>query len=586
MERTVPRSASDEIDLYLRTIYSLLKSTTEVKVRSLEEVHAGINSSLHPYARKSTLDASAFIYSILRLPDCISHVSSIVLGQSASLFARYGYEDIESWEPVSARARRRRCYYDGKQTLACFIASRSDIEDVIPVLVAYQIEWNKLHDLLQDCPHDLLETIQPHDEDQLEQLAEVLKLPIEDLTRLVAVLDNDLSVVLQDIAANYCEMGVRLLSGSLSEYLRATRLWWENIHQNAPGLTESPVYFISSNTHSITNLVSGFALQHKEELVEFLKTDVNAFLLSEWEEIADHKVQSNQENFFYYLMKKYQQTPAGRHLIEEQAAYEKTRGITRIHSLHTFDVDAQIIRLSDLDRRSIDPRLLEDEQLKEHADRCDFLECSNALILNIDYPLGLGAYNILSKLAEELSEILGVYIMGKGATLNGVKGDMMIPSVVQDEQSLNTYLFQNVFTAHDVEPYLVYGTVLDNQKALTVLGTFLQNSRLMDVMYREGYTDIEMEAGPYLSAVYEMTRPKRYPVNEIVNLYGVPFEIGVLHYASDTPLSKGKNLGAGALSYEGMDSTYAASVAIMRRILNQEYKRLSAGGMYPKKQGN
>ena len=28
----------------------------------------------------------------------------------------------------------------------------------------------------------------------------------------------------------------------------------------------------------------------------------------------------------------------------------------------------------------------------------------------------------------------------------------------------------------------------------------------MDVFYREGYTDIEMEAGPYLSAIYEMTR--------------------------------------------------------------------------------
>jgi len=101
----------------------------------------------------------------------------------------------------------------------------------------------------------------------------------------------------------------------------------------------------------------------------------------------------------------------------------------------------------------------------------------DAVLLNIDYPLGLGAYNILSKLAEHLTEILGVYIMGKAATLNGVRGDIMIPSVVQDEQSLNTYLFQNVFTARDIEPHLVYGTVLDNQKALTVLGTFLQNSR-------------------------------------------------------------------------------------------------------------
>ena len=71
------------------------------------------------------------------------------------------------------------------------------------------------------------------------------------------------------------------------------------------------------------------------------------------------------------------------------------------------------------------------------------------------------------------------------------------------------------------------------------MGTFLQNARFMDVFYREGYTDIEMESGSYLSAIYEMVRPRRHPVNEIANLYEAPFDIGILHYASDTPLSKG-----------------------------------------------
>jgi hypothetical protein len=100
----------------------------------------------------------------------------------------------------------------------------------------------------------------------------------------------------------------------------------------------------------------------------------------------------------------------------------------------------------------------------------------------------------------------------------------------------------------------------------------------MEVFYREGYTDIEMEAGPYLSAVYEMYRPKRHPINEIVNLYGVPFEVGILHYASDTPLSKGKNLGAGSLSYYGLDATYAVSIAALRRILCREQARLNQPG--------
>jgi hypothetical protein len=164
--------------------------------------------------------------------------------------------------------------------------------------------------------------------------------------------------------------------------------------------------------------------------------------------------------------------------------------------------------------------------------------------------------------------------MGKAATLNGRVGDVMISNVVHDEHSQNTYLFSNCFTAGDVAPFLTYGTVLDNQKAISARGTFLQNPRYMDVFYREGYTVIEMEAGPYLSAIYEAFRPKRHPSNEIVNLYGVPFDIGFLHYASDTPMSKGRNLGAGSLSYAGMDPTYAAAIAVLRRILAQEIQRL------------
>jgi len=145
--------------------------------------------------------------------------------------------------------------------------------------------------------------------------------------------------------------------------------------------------------------------------------------------------------------------------------------------------------------------------------------------------------------------------------------------VVHDEHSQNTYLFNNCFSAQDVAPFLTYGTVLDNQKAISALGTFLQNSRYMSVFYQEGYTVIEMEGGPYLSSIYEAVRPNRHPQNEIVTLYGAPFDIGILHYASDTPFTKGKNLGTN-LSYSGVDPTYASSVAILHRILTKEGERM------------
>lgn len=568
MERTVPSTASEEIDLYLRTIYSLLRTTAEVQIRTLEEVHAGMNSSLHPLARSAAPDASAFIYGLLRLPDCLPRVRLVLLGQNLDVFATHGFARVENWQPVTARARRRRCFFNGADTLACYIASRSDIDDIIPVLTAYQIEWNKLNRRLQNIPLEMIDSA-ARDPATRSSLADALEMPVEDLERLRAIWSSDFSTRLAEIRASRCALRVRLLSGSLNEYWRSTHTWWRNIERAVPDLLQHPVYFISSNPHSVTNLLSGFALQRRGELLAELETQPEDSLRAEWADIRTRQVPSSEENFLYYLLKKVQSSTAGAALTRAQAACEQALGFRRIPSVHTFDVETQVIELSRLDPATIDPRL---------APECDdcfsFLARSDAFILNLDYPLGLAAYNLLVKVAEQVQRVLGVYIMGKAASLNGVRGDVMIPNVVFDEHSQNTYLFQNALSAADVAPYLIYGTVLDNQKAVSVLGTFLQNARVMDVVYREGYTDIEMEAGPYLSAVYEMVRPKRHPYNEIVNLYGAPFDVGILHYVSDTPLSKGRNLGAGALSYFGMDSTYASSIAILRRIFKVEQARV------------
>lgn len=568
MERTVPKSASDEIDLYIRTIYSLLRSTTEVQIRSLEEVHAGMNSSLHIFARNDVSDTSALIYATLRLPDCIAEVETIILGQSSLLFDRHGYQDVENWERVFSRARRRPTFYNQKGLLAVFIASQSDIEDVVPILTAYQIEWNKIHATLQKHQEKILLLSQQKELPDSKTLADLLNINVEDAARLLTIWGEETINLLKKIVKKKCKFKVRLLNGSLSEYRKATRIWWDTIESVIPSLLERPVYFISSNPHSIPNLLSGFALMSKPDLINFIENSSDQTLRSEWDCLQQSECATSIENFLYYVLKKYQQSSFGINSVERQSQHEGSFGIHRIHPQHSFDVETQVIELQKLDMDHLDPRLVSDTTMKE------ILRQSDALIFNIDYPLGLGAYNILIKIAEHVSDILGVYIMGKSATLNGVRGDIMIPNVVQDEHSQNTYLFNNCFTASTVTPFLNYGTVLDNQKALTVLGTFLQNSKLMDVMYREGYTDIEMEAGPYLSAIYEMSRPKRHPVNEIVNLQGLSFEVGILHYVSDTPMSKGKNLGAGALSYEGVDSTYASSLSILSRIFELERLRV------------
>ncbi len=574
MERTVPTRASEEIDLYLRTIYSLLRSTTRVRIRTLEEVHAGINSSLHHLARTQTPDVSSFVYANLRLPDCMPQTQAVLLGQSATVFNQHGFDNVEEWEEVTARARRRRCFYNGDGLLACYIASRSDIDDVVPLMTAYQIEWNKLHFMLLEYSDEEFNQISPETQQDLDKLAKCFQISLDDLLRLKIIWGNRFLPMLKNIRGRKLDLEVQLFSGSLNEYRRATRYWWDNIEKNFPDITKRPIYFISSNPHSIPNLLSGFALIQKDRLTQFLRKEGDEDLLAEWHDISKEEVPSRPENFLYYILKKYQATRGGSDLVKTQADYEQEFGINRIPSEHSFDVEAEIISLSDLNPNTIDPRLTPETIAGEQTD-WSFLKESNALIFNINYPLGLAAYNLMVKIAEHICPLLGIYIMGKAATLNGKRGDILIPNVTYDEQSQNTYLYNNIFTAADVSPYLIYGTVLDNQKSVSVFGTYLQNASIMEVIYREGYTDIEMEAGPYMSAVYELFRPDRHPINEIVNLYGVPFDLGILHYASDTPLTKGENLGAGTLSYFGVDSTYAASLAILKRIMQREHDRVT-----------
>src|ERR671919_2773061 len=136
---------SDEVELYHRTYTTLLRSSGETLLRVLEPSHRSMNSSLHPLAATSELDLGAFLYALRRLPASIWTAGVIVMGQEAQVFERAGIGRIEEWEPVEAPARRRR-WYDGHEgVLAVLLASTSDLDDLIPTLVAYQVEWNKLH---------------------------------------------------------------------------------------------------------------------------------------------------------------------------------------------------------------------------------------------------------------------------------------------------------------------------------------------------------------------------------------------------------------------------------------------------------
>lgn len=569
----LPGSKQD-VDLYVRTYTTMLRSTGEVKVKALEQAHLNSDSALHVNARRKEPDISAFLYCVQRLPSCIMHVRRVLLGQSEEVFHKHGFQ-VEKWQPVSAPGRRRRWEWDGKENLAVYVSSASDVDDLVPTVTGFQIEWNKFHMLLNADPNtrDLLATIHTTPPALLNEVTRVIQsrllIGLDDWQRLLAVWGEMLWDNLRMMAETQKSFTLRMLGGTYIGYAKATEQWWAPVERllESSGLTDRPVYFVSSNTHALVNLLGGSILRGRKDVEDFILGSNDPELIVEYNKLRRGEVRSSIENMLYYASRRfYNESDAGREMYKRKAQEERERGIHHLPSREGMPIDVQVIELARLNPEEFDPRIKSGDNER--------LSNSPAVIINIDYPLGLAAYYIFVQVSESLENIKGVYVLGKAATLNGRIGDVMISDSVYDEHTLNTYWLDNCFSAADVAPFLVHGSVLDNQKAVTVKGTYLQNRSYLDFYYRENYTVVEMEAGPYLNAMYEYTYPTRHPNNEHVNFTKLPIDVGFLHYGSDTPYTRGKNLGAIRLAYLGMDSAYATSVAILRRIFDCELATL------------
>ena len=550
---------SDEVELYQRTYNTLLRSSGETHLRVLEPAHRAMGSSLHPLADSDEPDLGAFLYAIRRMPDSVAdRAQLVILGQEREVFARNGIS-IEDWQEVDAPARRRRWYDAGDGTHAVLIASASDVDDLIPTLVAFQIEWNKLRVRQRAAGWP------PDHDPSADESAEVLGGTADDWSRLREAWGERFLPRLQLIADHRMNMRLRMLGGTQVGFSRMTRRWWQPVHDSLADqdLVDRPLYFVSSNTHSIVNIATGVARQREDALVKFVEDELpeDDILRSELEAFREGRSEGSWENFLYFVARLYFDSH-GEEGREARRRSEAECGVSHIRSTTALRVPVQIIPLSRLRPERMDPRLGDVD--------AEALAAAEGVVVNIDYPLGVAAYNILREVAVYSSMLRGVYVLGKAATLNADVGDVMLSTVVHDEHSGSTYWLDNAFSVDDIAPYLRFGSGLDNQRAVTVKSTFLQNRSYLDFYYREAFTVVEMEAGPYCNAIYEIADADRHPVNEAVNFSKLPVDFGIIHYASDTPYTQARTLGARGLSYYGMDSTYASSLAILRRVFTLE----------------
>ncbi len=541
--------SDDDIEIFIRSYRDYLKNEGLFKVSNFFSLYRKINSSLHLKVNKDEIDFATFTYCFLRLPKIIYKVKRVVLAQTDEIFFREGYK-IAFWQEVDAAARRRKMVFDGEETLGVFINSVTDVDDLVCLLTAYQIEWNKINQKIEKLKLETKKT-------NLKAIKEKLKINDEDWLRLEKIWKKDSFRWWQLLEKVNLDFSIKLLRGSYVDYKKATQKWFDNILKKTQynNFSSAPLYFISSNTHSLVNVITRWVNQYESILINYLKEKRLDDLLKYWQVISKENHKGSKENFLWYVLKKFEVDHPD--FKKKRKEYELSIGIDYIPADHYLDINAQIINLKKLGQEK----------------KIGFLKKSDAFIINIDYPLGFGAYMVLSTVLDNVNCLKGVYILGKASFLNGNLGDIGLPNFVYDTHSKNSFIIKNAFSPRSFYDHFK-GSILNNQKVISVKGTFLQTEKMLNEYFREGFNIVEMENGPYLNALSEIDNYHRYPEGKLINLTRIPLDLGIIHYASDNPFTKAITLGTRNLGYEGVDATYNSSLIIFRRVLELERERV------------
>ena len=544
---------------YLQAYASNLHLPAQMNVADLEARHAGFASSLHRNPQAVQPDVAAFLYAALRLPDCVDRVDRILIGQSEESFSAAGYSNVANWPRVQSRARRRRYHCDSNTTLAVFVTSLTDLDDLVPSLCAFQMEWNKMHGLLsRGALGSPLARGEISATAAGDELRHALGLGHADWELLRQVWTEDWDRKFTAMARAPLALTIERLPLHARYFEESSRQWWDWVCRrfNLGASTDRPVFLVSSNTHGLANLVSGFAASRERAIVDFIQQRNPDNMRQIW---ADglRDPDENRANLLYYAQRHYMQFHPEQ--MPNQLACEESAGLTRCIPTQYPHLEAQQIELNRIDPARLDSRLTFPPGLNR----------SQAMILNLDYPLGLAAGHLMDEACRRFPNLRGVYVLGKSAATIGRLGDILIPSHVCDTHTQTRFQFHNHLSVRRLTPFLDKIAAFDDQKSVTVRGTFLHGRETMVPLLHDDFTGMEMEAGPYLSSLYRHFVGHPPPPNSSVELAFPPaFHLGLLHYTSDTPYNVRPSLLSHRLGPAGLEAAYASTLAILQSILD------------------
>ena len=500
---------------------------------------------------KEKVELDGLLYVFQRLPQGIEQCRYI------KLISREGYEN-SNFKALVPSKRRRNCYkIDKEQMLIEMTRGRSDVYDILTHLTFMFNEaqkigrnalngrnqpgrtWKMLEKIVQ------LDTLTSEQEQKaISYLSALLGRTFhETLTALSAFAKagkvNSLYRICYWLGKRSIEESIDkndreiTFSTALREQLghhTYGEQWATKIKQCLLDnqLIKKKVHIVSSNMHSVMNSLFAKAALGKSYASKSLL------------EIAN--ILSDQKNT---------------KLMEKVRKYALKNGMIEIRDESGTNISVQIIDLSTLSLSKLPKEIKTQISSESH----------NEVLIIMDYAFGEQAYETMDELLKPFERedrvikmnIASINVMGKAGILCGKKGDIMIPDAHVFEGSTDNYPFKNELKP---EAFEHLGLGLYEGTMITVLGTSLQNSDILNYFLKSSWSAIglEMEGAHYQKAIQVASK--------IRNSISSRVKLRYAYYASDNPLESGSTLASGSLGLDGVKPTYAITVEILKGVLN------------------
>ncbi|ORX60858.1 hypothetical protein BCR36DRAFT_578930 [Piromyces finnis] len=532
----------DNFEAFNNYLFSCV-AKKKINFQKLLNLYANMKPAMHPNVKTAKLETSAWVYAIKRLPTNICSTSTIVMSTKIIPILMDEMKRNNTGN-VKTICRRRSTWNLGNGKIFILLRdSETDIIDLMTCLCLHAIEAKKLRNLLSKNPrnisllYDAIQEIKNGANETFEMqekiLSKIKELTPDDVEGLRNLWGDKTLENIWNVLYQHGDYNI-IIDKPQDSFDDVNEIWIDKVRNATIKLLgnyntdDLIVDIISSNTHSVVNLVSPWLHKKKQEILEWGK------------KIHPEIVEQNpvdDEDLLYILLQFYLKEFPDQ--AKERSREEFNYGILSIFEEDLTGISVQLIDPTKLNKKYCDNLLkLKLNRLRQHK---------RHLIVNVDFAFGHQAEEIVHCLTLLFRKsIRSLNVVGKAGGLIGKRGDILLPShvLLQSQDDLRPIAQTGISPekiAKICSREVHVGTVL------TIEGTLLQDRVLLNFYRKFSHCiGLEME-GSYFVRQIEQSIMRGLLDNDVSTRF--------LYYVSDIPLDLKSTLSKSLSPWEGKSHT-------------------------------